>query len=1655
MKGDEKLNIGKRLKWQTYVATILVFCLLVAVMPIVQKEALASGTIVSTEGRLYLSTTYNKHNIVSGEWASPGNVQILRAHIKGNSESGYDYGHIYAYVNGSWRWINRYSGSYDTWINLPQGTTKIYTRLTTDGSVIWKPTYVDVPEVEVSVSTPGKPQFVYNNNDPYWQARVTWDTNGNPSGTQYELWRKTYNSNGQVVKDEKIYTGAQNTFVTNDQVSGTYYTYRVRAVNGTLYSGFSPEAVFWTVPSIKVSVSQTSISLSWASVYPNVQYNVWFRESGGSWSKIGTTSGTSYTINNVTPYTKQYEVAISPVLPDGGTDWWSGGIATFIPPKPRISYNASLPYYQQTITMSPPPCEPSGYTSRTFQLWRKTFNSNGTVAKDEMIYSGASNTFNTTDLAAGKYYTFRTVVVYKTSSGSTITSPSSPEAVYWIAPNPSASPGVKSINLSWPAVYPVNNGSLLSYNVVYRISGGQWVTAGATTGLSYTITGLDPTKAYDVAIHALNLPDGGTSWLSAAKPFTITPYAATPTSLAAGGVTQTSAGVSWNPNGNPSGVKYRVWYKGNSPFVADGSFSACDGKHTGDQANSNGIGTALGTGWWAATHYNSSAIEITSEYGNKFLRFTSDGTGKWAGATSRWSIKAGKWYRVTAWARTSSQTPITLSDYAIHTGALNPALTWNNLKASDGWVKSQTIFQADQDRSGSIYLYGNIGTAGTRIDYDNIIVEEFDSNPGNEGPQGLKVKLFNTTSLFASKGHPTNRTDFLAFFDESKVTKIGETFAQDIYTADPNAPMFGSLTDYFSAEYSGKIYAPVSGTYWFATDSDDASEVVVDNNVVASYYGGRGVSSTWDIKGSIYLSAGWHDFIYRFEEGVGGKAARAGWMPPGQKAFTAIPASTFGNEDYVETTGTSLTIQPLEPSKQYTAGVLAVNGANIPTGYSATNFVTQPLAPESIRSYYGSLGWDKAGRGWVRLEWDPVPNASGYKVWVFDGYSYRAFDVGNTTMWVSRSAKIYPTESQLDGYGDNTVSSDIFKHDGSGLDLRDTPNKLYKKTVGTTYDGRNNYWFRVSAYNNSGDAGYSNTAQMPILPNRTDITSPTASITINDGQTVAPGSKVKITVNTNDPLQSNYTTQTQSDDASGPMWVMFSNDGNNWSQKFFIDGKRNLVGAVGADPFFRSLAGWVPSGNGVKPQIINASDSKAGGSFVRLSWPDGPTVNFEGIEPAGIIQGIKAGESYTFKIRYRLQNLTQSNACLYIHWLKPDGTRIGTDQVIASPSDADGNWHEAIFQKTAPMGVDKVWIKIGITSPNKGAVLDVDYVQITSGSNDPGIVDWNVSDVSENFEWNLDTSGFGKKTVYAKIEDQAGNVSTVVSDDIYYYLVDAQAPNVSLKINDGASVTYTTSVKLTIDAKDDLTPSDQLEMRFSTDFKNWTDWEKYQPYKQWGLSSGDGEKTVYVQVKDVSGNIGTAYSKIMLKTTGGGTTQDNSGVFYSTTGNPGSIVIDSKTVSVRFIKGSEVELHLNVPGVTEVRYSLDNVKWLPTEPAADTKVMTLPDWEGFKTVYVKLPDETTYAVKFVIDRTAPKLEAQWYGNASVANNGSAVIIVDVSDNFTPQDQLEYSLDKGRTWKPYSDKISIGFTDTGYVSVTLMVRDKAGNIATKTLGIFNF
>ncbi|MGB9879451.1 MAG: hypothetical protein ACPLRM_01695, partial [Anaerolineae bacterium] len=211
-------------------------------------------------------------------------------------------------------------------------------------------------------------------------------------------------------------------------------------------------------------------------------------------------------------------------------------------------------------------------------------------------------------------------------------------------------------------------------------------------------------------------------------------------------------------------------------------------------------------------------------------------------------------------------------------------------------------------------------------------------------------------------------------------------------------------------------------------------------------------------------------------------------------------------------TSTSYLDTGLAPGTAYTYDVRAVAADGTPSEYSSTaSKKTLCAPPEGLTAETGVFGWDPAaGRGWVKLTWQPSQGATGYRLWVFDGYAYRSFDLGNVTSWDSRNGKIYPAESYLDGYSDNSINWDVFRKDGTGLDLRDTPNKLYRKTSGTTYDTAHNYWFRVSALNESGDSAQS-AAVTPTLSNRTDTAAPQiTSMLLNAGQSIAGGSTVPV-----------------------------------------------------------------------------------------------------------------------------------------------------------------------------------------------------------------------------------------------------------------------------------------------------------------------------------------------------------------------------------------------------------------------------------------------------------------------------------------------------------------------------------------------------------------
>ncbi|OCA85770.1 Wall-associated protein [Bacillus sp. FJAT-27225] len=128
-----------------------------------------------------------------------------------------------------------------------------------------------------------------------------------------------------------------------------------------------------------------------------------------------------------------------------------------------------------------------------------------------------------------------------------------------------------------------------------------------------------------------------------------------------------------------------------------------------------------------------------------------------------------------------------------------------------------------------------------------------------------------------------------------------------------------------------------------------------------------------------------------------------------------------------------------------------------------------PPAPRG-RAYSNQLG---SNSGYVMLDWDKIPNATGYKVWIFNGSAYEAFDVGDTDTWTTQNKGIWPTPTEIvNSKLANGESLHLHTNDKYGVELPLDPSPMYGK-MGTRYASDKKYWFRLSAYNALGETVYS------------------------------------------------------------------------------------------------------------------------------------------------------------------------------------------------------------------------------------------------------------------------------------------------------------------------------------------------------------------------------------------------------------------------------------------------------------------------------------------------------------------------------------------------------------------------------------------------------
>lgn len=117
-------------------------------------------------------------------------------------------------------------------------------------------------------------------------------------------------------------------------------------------------------------------------------------------------------------------------------------------------------------------------------------------------------------------------------------------------------------------------------------------------------------------------------------------------------------------------------------------------------------------------------------------------------------------------------------------------------------------------------------------------------------------------------------------------------------------------------------------------------------------------------------------------------------------------------------------------------------------------------------------------------------------------------------------------------------------------------------------------------------------------------------------------------------------------------------------------------------------------------------------------------------------------------------------------------------------------------------------------------------------------------------DWTLKGDLDGKRIVFAKFRDAAGNISDVVYDKVH---IDSQAPvRQAVVINKGEEVSTDSLGNVSLE----LTAVGAFQMLISNnkDFAD-ADWQKFQAKIMWKLPAGDGNHIVYAKFKDKASNL--------------------------------------------------------------------------------------------------------------------------------------------------------------------------------------------------------
>ncbi len=224
-----------------------------------------------------------------------------------------------------------------------------------------------------------------------------------------------------------------------------------------------------------------------------------------------------------------------------------------------------------------------------------------------------------------------------------------------------------------------------------------------------------------------------------------------------------------------------------------------------------------------------------------------------------------------------------------------------------------------------------------------------------------------------------------------------------------------------------------------------------------------------------------------------------------------------------------------------------------------------------------------------------------------------------------------------------------------------------------------------------------------------------------------------------------------------------------------------------------------------------------------------------------------------------LTQLTSNTADDYSPSISNDGSK------IAFESNVDGDWEIFVINSDGTGLTQLTSNAVNDRSPSmSGDATEIAFYSDVDGDQEIFVVNSDGSGLTQltyNIvtDANPSTDGYGSKIAYVSGMFNDGEVFLVTQ-------VDLSPPTGNVLINGGATTTDSVSVTLAFSATDP--DSGVTQMRLANEGEPWSDWEPYVTSKSWTLTSGEGEKRVWVYFMNGDGLESTpATDTILLDTT--------------------------------------------------------------------------------------------------------------------------------------------------------------------------------------------